>query len=442
MSLKTKKEITKTNSKAWIVAVDMGYGHQRAAYPLRDLDHQTIINANNYPGIPEKDKKIWQSSRTAYEWFSRFKNVPIIGELVWNIFDRFQRIDFFYPRRNLTRPTLQLRQTYRLIRKKQWGKHLIEMLSKDSRPFITTFFITAFMAEIWEYPGPIYCVVTDADISRAWAPMDTRSSRIHYFASTQRAAERLRLYGVPLENITLTGFPLPKENIGQNEKILKADLWRRLTVLDPSGIFHQNYGNTLEQFLGKRPINIAEHKDDRVWVMFAIGGAGSQRQLAAQVLKSLSVQIKTGRIGMFLVAGIHNDVDKFFKKQIKKLRLENFINSGVKIISAQTKDEYFNLFNLALQETDILWTKPSELSFYAGLGLPIVIAPPIGSQEFFNRYWLQVIGAGIPQENPKYTHEWIIDYLDKGWLAEAALQGYLEVTRKGVENIKKVVFKL
>jgi len=38
--------------KAWIVAVDMGYGHQRAAYPLRGLDHQEVISANAYA---EKD---------------------------------------------------------------------------------------------------------------------------------------------------------------------------------------------------------------------------------------------------------------------------------------------------------------------------------------------------------------------------------------------------
>ena len=434
------KQKSNTNNKAWVVAVDMGYGHQRAAYPLKDLDHQEVINANTYKGIPEKDRKIWQSSRSAYEAFSRFKNVPIIGPIVWNIFDSFQSIDPFYPRRNLTRPSIQLKQTYRMIKKNQWGKHLIETLGKDPRPFITTFFIPAFMAEIWEYPGKIFCVVTDADISRAWAPMDTRGSRIHYLAPTQRVVERLRLYGVPKENITLTGFPLPKENIGEKEKILKQDLWRRLRVLDPTGVFHKNYGDTLEQFLGKKPKCIY-CKDQRVWVMFAIGGAGAQRNLAAKVLKSLSVHIKTGKIGMHLVAGIHNDVEQFFKKHIKKLGLANFMGKGIKIVSAQTKDEYFHEFNMALRETDVLWTKPSELSFYSALGVPIIIAPPIGSQEFFNKYWLEVIGAGVAQENPKYTHEWIMDYLDNGWIAESALQGYLEAPRGGVENIRNVVFK-
>jgi len=435
-----QKEKIKTKNRAWIVSVDMGYGHQRAAYPLRDLDHQQIINANTYKGIPDKDRKIWQSSRSAYEAFSRFKNVPVIGPIVWNIFDSFQRIDPFYPRRNLTRPSMQLKQTYRMIKKKEWGKHLIDMLGKDPCPFITTFFIPAFMAEVWEYPGDIYCVVTDADISRAWAPIDTRGSRIHYLAPTERVVERLRLYGVPKENISLTGFPLPYENIGANEKTLKQDIWRRLTVLDPTNVFHKNYGDTLEQFLGKKPACV-DCKDERVWVMFAIGGAGAQRKLAAEVLKSLSVHIKTGKIGMYLVAGIHNDVEKFFKDKIAKYRLNDFIGKGIKIISAEEKQEYFDKFNLAIRETDILWTKPSELSFYSALGLPIIIAPPIGSQENFNKYWLEVIGAGIAQESPKYTHEWIMDYLDNGWLAESALQGYLEAPRDGVENIRKVVFK-
>lgn len=33
-------------SKAWVVTVDMGYGHQRAAYPLKKFAYGGIINAN------------------------------------------------------------------------------------------------------------------------------------------------------------------------------------------------------------------------------------------------------------------------------------------------------------------------------------------------------------------------------------------------------------
>ena len=43
--------------KAWVVAADMGYGHQRTAYPLRDIAFGgKVINANSYNGIPKKDK--------------------------------------------------------------------------------------------------------------------------------------------------------------------------------------------------------------------------------------------------------------------------------------------------------------------------------------------------------------------------------------------------
>lgn len=428
------------NKKAWIVAVDMGYGHQRAAYPLRGFDPKGVINANAYKGIPVADKKIWQQSRSVYEFLTRFKSVPIIGQLAWDIFDKFQAIDYFYPRRNLSRPTLQLQQTYRLIWNKKWGKHLIDALAKEPRPLITSFFIPAFMAECWDYPGEIYCVVTDADISRAWAPLDPLKSRIKYLAPTNRAQERLKLYGVKEENIFLTGFPLPEENIGPNDKILKQDLWRRLSVLDPSGIFQAHYGQTLDKFIGQKPSHLEKLGNDRVWLMFAVGGAGAQREIGHQILKSISGHIRTGRLGLILVAGIHDQIHNYFMEQIKKHRLLDYLDLGVKLIYADTKEEYFHKFNLALRETDILWTKPSELSFYSALGLPIIIAPPIGSQEFFNKYWLEVIGAGIPQEVPTFAHEWLVDYLQNGWLAEAALQGYLEAPRKGVENIKKVVF--
>ena len=80
------------NKKAWVVAVDMGYGHQRTAYPLKDIAFGgKTINANNYEGIPEKDKKLWQQSRSFYEFVSRFKRIPIIGEFLF-----YAMSDLFY----------------------------------------------------------------------------------------------------------------------------------------------------------------------------------------------------------------------------------------------------------------------------------------------------------------------------------------------------------
>ena len=65
--------------KAWLVSVNMGYGHQRTAFPLKGLAFGgEIINANDYQGIPEKDRRIWETTRKFYEFISKFKRNPLI----------------------------------------------------------------------------------------------------------------------------------------------------------------------------------------------------------------------------------------------------------------------------------------------------------------------------------------------------------------------------
>ena len=192
--------VKKTTRQAWVVDVDMGYGHSRAAHALRDLGGGEVISANNYEGIPDEDKERWRKSREAYEKISRLKPLPVVGDMLFGAMDRLQQIPSFYPRRDLSRPNIQLREMYHLI-KKGMGKHLIEKISENPVPLVTTFFLPAFAADYFDYPGKIYCITTDADVSRSWAPLDPKRSRIIYFASNGRVAERLKLYGVRSEQI-------------------------------------------------------------------------------------------------------------------------------------------------------------------------------------------------------------------------------------------------
>ena len=99
------------------------------------------------------------------------------------------------------------------------------------------------------------------------------------------------------------------------------------------------------------------------------------------------------------------------------------------------------LFNLSLRKTDILWTKPSELSFYCGLGLPILMSETVGSQENFNREWLIASGAGVDSLDPEFVGQWLEDMLDSGRLARAAMDGYLNTENQGVYNIEKIFSK-
>ena len=87
------EEKSNKNKKAWVVAVSMGYGHQRTAFPLRHLAFgERVININDYPGIPDKDKKMWERAKAGYEFISRLRRIPIIGKIVFGSFDRLQRI--------------------------------------------------------------------------------------------------------------------------------------------------------------------------------------------------------------------------------------------------------------------------------------------------------------------------------------------------------------
>jgi len=422
--------------KAWVVAVDMGYGHQRAAYPLRSLAFQgEILNANTYPGISHHDRSIWKQSREVYEKISRFKKTPLIGNVAFELFDSLQAIDPFYPKRDLSKPTLQLRQVYQLIRK-GWGSALIQKLAKNPLPLVTTFFIPAFMAEEHQYPGPIYLVCCDADVSRAWAPLKPATSVITYLAPSRRVVERLKLYGVPKERIKYVGFPLPTDNIGtEKRETLQHDLARRLVALDGQGVFRKNYQASISEHLGKLPKKVAQP----LTIMFAVGGVGAQREIGGAIIASLRAKLTQGSVRLILVAGIHNDVSSYFRKNILAHGLRKEMGKSVSIIFAESKSVYFAKFNSALRETDILWTKPSELSFYCALGIPLIIAPPIGSQEKYNRRWLRAIGAGLDQENPAYAHEWLFDWVNAGWLADAAMQGYLGAEQLGAYNIEKLI---
>jgi hypothetical protein len=427
-----------SEKQAWVVAVDMGYGHQRAAYPLRHLSPTgKVIIANNYQGIPQKDYRIWHESERFYGFVSRLINFPLIGKYLFDLYDKLQSIKDFYPRRDLSAPNLQLKEMYALM-KKGWGEDLVKFLNTKDIPLVTTFFVTAFMAEEHGFKNDIYTVLCDADISRTWVGLNPQKSRIKYLAPCRRVVERLKLYGVKDQNIFLTGFPLPEENLGKSDlKVLKSDLAARINNLDPLKRYRQKYSDTVAHFL---KIDAGKTDHHPLTLTFAVGGAGAQKMMAKDILFSLKKRLLKGDLHLNLVAGSRNDVYLYFQEKIRECGLKNLLGKNIKIVFALEKEDYFREFNECLRTTDMLWTKPSELVFYTALGIPLVTAPSLGAQEVYNRTWLKTIGAGISQNNPKYTHEWLFDWLDSGWLAEAAMSGFLDGRQFGVNNMMDVVF--
>jgi hypothetical protein len=312
-------------------------------------------------------------------------------------------------------------------------------LNKKPLPYIATFPTAAMFAEEHAYKGEIYCICTDTDINRAWANVNPKISRIKYLVPNRRVKERLCLYGVRESHIFITGFPLPKENLGKDLRVLKETLGCRIGNLDPTGRYQKKYEHTLSYYLGTRYCNLKSGHP--LTITFAVGGAGAQKDLGLTILRALQNYLSRGDIRLNLIAGVRQDVFKFYERAVKDSRLNKKNNSCVNIVYAENKFEYFKKFNETLLTTDILWTKPSELSFYAGLGLPIIMAPTVGSQEEFNKKWLLSIGAGFMQEDPRYADEWLFDWLHSGWLAEAAVNGFMNAPRNGVYHVEDVVLR-
>ena len=407
----------------------MGYGHQRAAYPFRDIARERIITANSDTIVGAQEKKLWRQFQGFYETVSRLGRIPLAGPWLWKAYDYFQSISPFYPFRDLSKPTLGSLHLHHMIHK-GFAKSVPDYARREDIPFLSTFFAVALAADHLGLPD-VSCVVTDSDINRIWVAEKPSESRIAYFAPTARAQKRLMLYGVPEERVFLTGFPLPAENVLP----VRDDLAGRIAALDPSGEFRAKYRQFLANELGPVP-----SLDRPLAIVFAVGGAGAQAEIARNILLSLRPALEGGRVRICLVAGTRLEVNCFFLETIRDVGLAEQLGKSVEVLSSLSKTDYFAKFNQAIRGADVLWTKPSELSFFCALGLPVVMTPPIGSHEECNSDWLIKNGAGIPQEDPSAVADWIFDWRDRGLLAQSAFNGFFNAPRHGTENIKALLF--
>ncbi|MGO9309029.1 MAG: DUF6938 domain-containing protein [Spirochaetia bacterium] len=417
--------------RAWVATADMGLGHQRAAYPLRDIAEGGLITLGKAENNTNGEAKLWERLRRSYEFLSRTKSWPIIGNAVFGLLDKLQNIPPFYPLRDLSHPTYQVNWLKKLIQSGMCSG-LLEKMKQKPLPLVTSFYAPAIAADMAGF-GRIYCIICDAEVNRAWVSENPRESKITYLAPCGRAVRRLNEYGIPNERIWLTGFPIPLELLGdENISVLKRDLGQRLRYLDPADRFWPLHGLNVEHFLGAK--NCAFARERALTLTFGVGGAGAQTDISARVARSLREKIAQGEINYNILAGVRPEVAQFLENVKKELALPQ-----IKIIFGRTLDEYFRGFTECMRTTDILWTKPSELSFYCGLGIPVIMAPHIGSQEDFNQAWLLEIQAGFPQQDPQYTDQWLFDLVRAGRLADAAWNGFLKARMYGTYKIHEIL---
>jgi hypothetical protein len=420
--------------RLWLVSADMGYGHQRAIHPLKHLSYGgKILNANTSSSSSTKEKRLWKEMLRSYEFMSRAGKLPFIGSIIASLLDSLLYIPAFYPLKDRSNSTFQVRYLKKYI-KRGLCKGILTEISSANIPLLTSFYSSAIAADISGHK-PVYCIICDTDLSRVWVAEQAAESNIIYFAPGAISAQRLTSYGVPEKNILLTGFPLPLELLGNRDlDVLRINLIKRLTKLDPAGKFNNLFRHSVSAFLNNTEFVNEKEKIESIplTITFAVGGAGAQKEIGKQISINLADKIVTNQVILNLVAGTRKELKEYF--ELVKSNIPGAGNN-IRVIWEEDNESYFDSFNDCLQTTDILWTKPSELSFYCALGIPIIMTPSIGPQEKCNRKWLREIGAGIKQQNPEYTDQWLFELLRKGRLAEAAWNGFLKGRKYGTYNI-------
>lgn len=334
----------------------MGLGHLRAAHPLAVAAGTTVLRADEAPIASPGEAALWRRAAVSYEALSR--RAAAADGLARRLLGGMTAIPAAGVR--ALQPDIATLAHDRALGA---GLGAGVVAVAGGRPVVATFYTPALAAD--RGGGEAVCVVTDTDCARIWVAADATAGRLRYAAPTDEVAERLSLYGVPWDRIERTGFPLPVPLVDGFEGHLAARLGR---------------------LRGDAPLHL----------VVAIGGAGAQ--MASVRVLLARPEILDGRVTVDVFVGLRRDL---------AAGLRAIPSPGVSIFGADTFEEHAELFASSLARADALWTKPSELTFYAALGLPLVLAGAVGVQEERNRDWLLARRLSVRVEDEASLLPWL-----------------------------------
>jgi hypothetical protein len=407
-----------------IAALDMGYGHLRAAASVASACGAEVVEADRPPFADDAETALWRGARRWYEALSR-------GADAWYapgaraLLDLVTGIPAQDSPRDHSAPNLAARQLDRLIRHGM-GARLAGRLRDTGEQLVATFYAHAVAADA-HGAERVHLIVTDSDVNRVWVPADPKRSRLLYFVPTDGTATRIASYGVPRERICVTGFPLPPELVGEGDAAARANVAARLARLDPRGAFRAAHGAEVARVLGGVPTAAPGPPT----VVFAVGGAGAQCGVARTLLTAWRRELERDEIRLVLVAGTRPRVAERFERWLRSARF----GASVRVLFEPDFRSYYRGFNGTLASADVLWTKPSELTFYGALGLPLVLARPLGVHERRNRDLALSVGAGVDGRDSLATARRLPSLVKDGTLAAAAWAAFMRMPRTGASRI-------
>jgi hypothetical protein len=179
--------------------------------------------------------------------------------------------------------------------------------------------------------------------------------------------------------------------------------------------------SNLEHDTEKRLERVEQGKAKRY--LLTVGGAGAQKEIFAQVIRTLLPEIEQGKAVLFLNVGDHETVWKELLAAIPALSQAKFyqddyeaaaafafgaVDGEVSGIYGFCHRDIFGavyLTNLLMRASDVLVTKPSELSFYP---IPKLFIHRVGGHEAYGAIRSSEMGDGTYEcETPAETADMI-----------------------------------
>ena len=405
----------------------MGYGHLRPARALAARLGTTVMHADREPLADREERRAWARSRSFYE-----SSQPRLGSALGRLADPTPCSTRSPTSRRCIRFAISRRRrsacgarTLRAARVS--AASLVAYLADRDMQLLTTFYSPAVLADFHGYDR-IFCIVTDSDVNRVWAPINPGRARS---ATSRRAAASCAAacYGVNKAQIEFTGFPLPHSLVGGPTR--RAE--RNLARASPGSITKAFSAaiRTRLRALGPLPSRCRPPH-----LVFAVGGAGAQAELPALSCRACDRRCSSGRLRLTLVAGVARDALQAARGAMSTARgFRASSGSNLDILFEPETRRLLRSLRRAARARRCLWTKPSEMVLYAGLGLPLLLTKPIGIHENYNRRCARENGAALKQRDPRTIGERLRELLDDGNLAAAAWAGYRRLPHLGLYRI-------
>jgi hypothetical protein len=384
----------------------MGYGHLRAAHNVAQYRGMPIMRIDESPFASLPERILWRTAQLLYHSISR--TVDSGNGILLRGMERLVNIP-----EDSAAASLKPSWWVRFLASLGAGKRFLSFPELHASPLLHTFYSPAIFSLYHRYPGKNYLLLCDSDIHRVWVPLNPAEPNIEYFVPVTMTADRLMRYGVSSRKIFVTGFPLPVLNTGERDLgVLKADFQARLLRLSP-----QNEG----------PITI----------MFALSGSAAYFKSLRSFIVDILPALRERRLRLFVALNNHRALKRIVEGWIRGSNVED--EGSLSFLYHTDIWQAFSMCNAALKETDLLITKPGETIFYAGLGIPLVLLPPIGKHEESNREYLLDNHAAIDFDRTEPLDTRMERKRKEGVLAELATSAMENLPKQGTFLIHDLI---